>query len=137
MLGEAAQAEEVMNMLNPVNHALTPQQTAVYKGEAYVVAGDVYSCGDNAGRSGWTWYTGAAAWMYAVFLEDILGVKLQGDRLNFEPCLPPEWDKVTIELLYGQSSYRIELFNPEGRSTGVHSLLIDRKSTRLNSSHIL
>lgn len=127
MLGEAAQAEEVMNMLNPVNHALTPQQTAVYKGEAYVVAGDVYSCGDNAGRSGWTWYTGAAAWMYAVFLEDILGVKLQGDRLNFEPCLPPEWDKVTIELSYGQSSYRIELFNPEGRSTGVHSLLMDGK----------
>ena len=85
----------------------------------YVVAGDVYSCGSNAGRSGWTWYTGAAAWMYTVYLEDILGIKLQGGKLSFEPCLPPGWDKVSVELYHGESLYKIELFNPEGRGTGA------------------
>lgn len=128
MLGEADRAGEVLNMLNPVNHALTSQQASVYKGEPYVVAGDVYSCGSNAGRSGWTWYTGAAAWMYTVYLEDILGIKLQGGKLGFEPCLPPGWDKVSVELLHGESLYKIELFNPEGRGTGARSLLLDGKA---------
>ena len=33
-----------------------------YKAEPYVMAGDVYSNPDNAGRCGWSWYTGAASW---------------------------------------------------------------------------
>lgn len=126
--GEADKAGEIMSMLNPVNHASTFQQASVYKGEPYVAAGDVYSCGANTGRSGWTWYTGAAAWMYAVYLEDILGFKLHGDRLAFEPCLPPGWDKVSMEFLYGESVYKIDLFNPEGRDKGMHSLLLDGRA---------
>lgn len=125
MLGEADKAGEVMSMLNPVNHALTTQQACVYKGEPYVAAGDVYSCGENAGRCGWSWYTGAAAWMYAVFLEDILGIRVCGDKITFQPCLPPEWDRASVEYAYGQSVYKIEIFNPERRSTGVRSLLLD------------
>ena len=51
-------------MLNPINHARTPMETERYKVEPYVVAADVYSVAPHVGRGGWTWYTGAAGWMY-------------------------------------------------------------------------
>ena len=61
-------------MLNPINHARTPEDRERYKVEPYVVAADVYSHPLHLGRGGWTWYTGSAAWMYRVALEGILGL---------------------------------------------------------------
>src|SRR6185436_18022577 len=36
-LGEAARAWELLQLINPVNHAKTPEQTATYRVEPYVV----------------------------------------------------------------------------------------------------
>src|SRR5205823_10766732 len=63
-LGSGDEAIEVFHMLNPVNHSRTPEDTARYRLEPYVVAGDVYSRAPHAGRGGWSWYTGSSAWMY-------------------------------------------------------------------------
>ena len=53
-----------------------------YQAEPYVVAADVYAARDHVGRAGWTWYTGAAGWMYRIALEDILGLQVHGDTLS-------------------------------------------------------
>ena len=39
-----------------------------YKGEKYVMAGDVYTNADNVGRCGWSWYTGSASWYRKLLL---------------------------------------------------------------------
>ena len=49
---------------------------------ARAMAADVYSVAPHIGRGGWTWYTGAAGWMYRAGLEWILGFQLHGDRLR-------------------------------------------------------
>jgi cyclic beta-1,2-glucan synthetase len=64
-LGSGDEVAELFHMLNPINHARTSADVERYKAEPYVVAGDVYARAPHTGRGGWSWYTGAAAWMIA------------------------------------------------------------------------
>ncbi len=65
----------------------------------FVVAADLYSVAPHVGRAGWTWYTGAAGWLYRSGLESILGFLLQGDHLSLNPCIPTGWPGVDGEVL--------------------------------------
>jgi cellobiose phosphorylase len=91
-LGDNNRAWEILTMINPINHANYPEAMATYKVEPYVVAADVYAFAPHTGRGGWTWYTGAAGWMYRLIVEYLLGLKREGDKLFFAPCLPADWD---------------------------------------------
>ncbi len=91
LLGQRDRAVEILNMLNPIQHADTPEKVAKYRLEPYVVAADVYSQPPHVGRGGWSWYTGSAGWFYRVALETILGFELRGDRIRLEPRLPSDW----------------------------------------------
>src|SRR5205823_6277966 len=82
-LGDSARAWELTAMINPINHARTPMDTATYKVEPYVIAADVYALAPHVGRGGWTWYTGSAGWMYRLVVESLLGLTLEIDRLRF------------------------------------------------------
>jgi cellobiose phosphorylase len=106
-LGDGARAWELTAMINPVNHARTPQGVATYKVEPYVVAADVYALAPHTGRGGWTWYTGSAGWMYRLVLESIVGLTREADRLRFAPCLPPEWNKAALRYRYRETYYDI------------------------------
>ena len=66
-----------------------------YEAEPYVLAADVYA-GDEEGRAGWSWYTGAAGWYLRVALEELLGLRLRGGQLYLEPKLPPDWDTASV-----------------------------------------
>ena len=108
-LGDNARAWELTAMINPVNHARTVKDAAIYMVEPYVVAADVYALAPHTGRGGWTWYTGSAGWMYRLVLESLLGVNLEVDRLRFAPCLPPEWNEFTMRYRYRDTSYHISV----------------------------
>jgi cellobiose phosphorylase len=105
---------ELFSMINPVNHGNTRERIAVYKAEPYVVAADVYSIALHSGRSGWTWYTGSAGWMFRLILESLLGLKREADTLSFEPCIPNEWESFTIHYRYKETVYRIRFIQKPG-----------------------
>ena len=84
-------AGELFSILNPVNHTSTTAGLYRYKVEPYVMAGDVYAEPPHTGRGGWTWYTGAAGWMYQAGVERILGFQLRGTELLLDPCIPASW----------------------------------------------
>ncbi|MEX2547052.1 MAG: glucoamylase family protein, partial [Chloroflexota bacterium] len=90
-LGDGDKAAELFSMLNPINHASTRAGVQRYKVEPYVMAADVYSEPPHVGRGGWTWYTGAAGWMYQAGVEWILGFRLRGTTLLLDPCIPRAW----------------------------------------------
>ncbi len=108
-MGDGRVAVDLFGLLNPVNHALTGADAAHYRVEPYVVAADVYSVAPNDGRGGWTWYTGAAGWMYRAGVEHILGLRRAGDTMHMKPCLPADWPGVTIHLNLGEAQHRIEI----------------------------
>ena len=106
-LGDNQRAWELMTMINPVNHARTAQETAIYKVEPYVVAADVYALAPHTGRGGWTWYTGSAGWMYRLIVESLLGFRLDVDKLHCTPHLPSDWKAFKMHYRYGETSYHI------------------------------
>ena len=112
-LGDSARAWELMAMINPVNHARTPEGVATYMVEPYVAAADVYALAPHAGRGGWTWYTGSAGWMYRLVVESLLGLRLEVDRLFFAPCLPAEWSEFKVHYRYRETYYHITVRRPE------------------------
>jgi cellobiose phosphorylase len=90
---------------------------ATYKVEPYVVAADVYTNPQHAGRGGWTWYTGSAGWMYRLILESLLGIRLQVDRLVIQPLMPPEWDGFDVHYRWRDTVHRIRVVNQGGGNT--------------------
>jgi len=119
MLGDGDKAGELFSMLNPINHASTPEAVHRYKVEPYVVCADLYSTPPHVGRGGWTWYTGSAGWMYRAGLEWILGFRLQGAALLLDPCIPRTWPGFKIAFRYHSARYDIAVENPGGVSRGV------------------
>jgi cyclic beta-1,2-glucan synthetase len=119
MLGEGDKAGELFSILNPINHARTSDAIQRYKVEPYVACADVYSSPSHVGRGGWTWYTGAAGWMYRAGLESILGFRLQGAKLVLDPCIPTTWPSFGIQFRYHSARYNIRVENPHGVSRGI------------------
>jgi cyclic beta-1,2-glucan synthetase len=108
MLGEGERAYALLSKLMPIHHALTLRDVERYRVEPYVVAADVYS-GDHDGRGGWTWYTGAAGWMYRIAVEWILGVRVSGACLTIRPCVPSSWGVYSVRLRYKSATYDIRV----------------------------
>jgi cyclic beta-1,2-glucan synthetase len=108
-LDQPDRATELFHMLNPINHAGTQAQAMAYKVEPYVIAADVYSAKGHAGRGGWTWYTGSAAWMYRAGIEAVLGVTREGNRLRIRPRLPAGWDSYGVTVQFNSTRYELEI----------------------------
>jgi cyclic beta-1,2-glucan synthetase len=124
-LGEGDKAAKLFALLNPINNAGTRADVHRYKVEPYVVAADIYSKPPHAGRGGWTWYTGSAAWMQRAGIESILGLHLRGAFLHLEPCIPAGWRKYEMTLRHRSARYEILVENPDGVSRGVVSAQFD------------
>src|SRR4029453_7512713 len=122
MLGDGDKAAELFSILNPIHHANTRAATERYKVEPYVACADVYALAPHVGRGGWTWYTGAAGWLYRAGLESILGFRVQGATLVLDPCIPSTWPGFEIEFRHRSARYRITVENPHAVSRGVAQL---------------
>jgi cellobiose phosphorylase len=107
MMGDTERAWEFFAMLNPVHHGSTAEAIERYKVEPYVMCADIYGVSPHTGRGGWTWYTGAAGWMYRLTVETLLGLQLEVDHLRIAPCVPAEWDAYKIHYRYRDTVYHI------------------------------
>ena len=107
-----------------------PRRRCALQGGTVVIAADVYGAPPHTGRGGWTWYTGAAAWLYRVGLEAILGFRRRGDRLMIEPCVAPDWPRYEITYRYRSASYNIIVENAAGTGRGVRAVTVDGEIAR-------
>jgi cyclic beta-1,2-glucan synthetase len=90
-----------------------------------VLAADIYSEPPHVRRGGWTWYTGAAGWLYRAGLESILGLSRRGGMLHVAPCIPSHWTGFRIRYRFGSSEYEISVENPRAVAHGVASIDLD------------
>jgi cyclic beta-1,2-glucan synthetase len=110
MLERYDKAFELFSMLNPINHTLTFRDVQIFENEPYVMSADVYTASPHQGRGGWSWYTGAAGWMYQAGLEYILGIKLKGNQLSIQPCVPSDWPSFRVDYRYGKATYSLDVY---------------------------
>ena len=106
-LGNKKRAWELFSMLSPIHHGSQAADAELYKVEPYVVCADVYGAPPHTGRGGWTWYTGAAGWMYRLAVETLIGLRLEVDKLRLAPSIPDEWESYKIHYRYRETFYHI------------------------------
>lgn len=122
-LGAGAKAVDLFSMLNPIHHASTAAGVQRYKVEPYVVAADVYSVAPHVGRGGWTWYTGAAGWMYRAGVEGILGLRREGAWLIVAPSIPAAWPGFEATVHLGACHYDIRVETLAPGAVSAHAML--------------
>ena len=115
-LGWRDVARELWEMVCPIFRTETKAQALAYRGEPYVLAADIYTSPQQAGRAGWTWYTGSGAWLYHVLIQEYLGIKKEGKLLKVVPLLPEDWEGFSFTYRFGTSEYHVRV-HKGGRPT--------------------
>lgn len=136
MQNNPQQVWSLLPFLSPIHHSKTPGDVRRYKAEPYVIASDIYTAPPHTGRGGWTWYSGAAAWMYTLILESLIGLQLSGDIIWFEPCIPVTWESYQIDYRYQSTTYHIVVENSV-MGCGVKSVLVDGINQADKSVHLM
>jgi len=116
---------KIIDSVNPIKRSLDKEKVDLYRVEPYAVASDIYAKPVEAGRGGWTWYTGSAGVMYRAIFENILGIKIKADKMEIDPCIPKEWPEFSLKYTYKNTKYNIRVINNS-------SAFEDFPSSRLN-----
>ncbi|MEO7128092.1 MAG: hypothetical protein ABI040_04395 [Rhodoferax sp.] len=116
--------------LSPAHRSRHPTQGPVYGIEPYVVAGDVYSQPPYVGRGGWSWYTGAAAWLHRAAIESIFGLNQGAHELSLAPCLPRHWPQAELTLTRDGRTMRFVLLRVTAAAALVAAVKWDAKLLR-------
>jgi cyclic beta-1,2-glucan synthetase len=111
---EGGNAARLLQLMNPIELSRLPEDSARYRGEPYVVAADISAARGRVGQSGWTWYTGSAAWMYRIWIEEVLGLQVRGDRLTVDPSIPADWPGFEMSYRHGATVYEITVRRDAG-----------------------
>ncbi len=106
-IGEQDKAYEYFQLINPAEKCRDADKNRMYKGEPYVLAGDVYSNKLQYGRCGWSWYTGSAGWAYRLIFEEFFGIKIRNGKLQIQPKLPRKLNDSVVSLRFGKGEFMI------------------------------
>ena len=60
--------------------------------------------------------------MYRLIVESILGLKLEVDKLSFDPCLPEDWDGFKMRYRYRTTTYNVEVIKSATASVIIDGL---------------
>jgi len=98
----------------------------LHKTEPYVyaqmIAGkDAYKPGEAKN----SWLTGTASWNFYAITQYILGIRPDFDGLLIDPCIPTHWKGFKATRKFRGDTYRIEVLNPDGKSKGVKTVIVD------------
>jgi cyclic beta-1,2-glucan synthetase len=58
-------------------------------------------------------------------MESILGVRIAGGLLHFDPCIPKTWPGFDVTFRRGSTRFEIRVENPHGVAKGIASARID------------
>lgn len=123
--GKPDEAMKIFSMLNPITRAMDRGSAGHYRGEPYVVAGDIAAGEAHGGRSGWTWYTGSAAWTWRLAVEGILGLCLTDGKLHIAPHIPAGWTGYEARIRGAGGILNIRVENPDGIIASSAELFVD------------
>jgi cyclic beta-1,2-glucan synthetase len=110
-LNDPTSMMKIIDSVNPIKRSDDKIKASLYKVEPYVVASDIYAKPAEAGRGGWTWYTGSAGVMYKTILENILGLKIKADKMEINPCIPKTWTDFSLIYSHKKTKYNIQVLN--------------------------
>jgi len=124
-IGDGDRAWQIFDIINPIRRAATAEDAALYKREPFVLAGDVSATGEHHRQGGWSWYTGAAGWTWQLAVTGILGARLRGGEVQFQPCLPKSWGGAELMINSPRGSLAVVIDDPSHVGTGAVRVSVD------------
>ena len=133
-MGDGNAAVHLLKMMNPVELTRARKMSRAIGANPTSWRPTFRSAEGKIGRSGWTWYTGSAGWMYRIWIEEVLGFQLRGDVLTLKPVIPDDWPGFEMTYRYRSSTYEIAVLRHERSSPTTLELdgqLVDDSFVRL------
>ena len=123
-------AWELCRALNPIHHTDEQGRLAEYRGEPYAMAEKVYANPPHAGRAYGPPSAEAAAMMYLLIVEELLGLEKQADAVLLHPAAPDDWEDFSVTIRAGASIWHVQLgawdaLSIDGESAGEAVRLTD------------
>ncbi len=63
--------------------------------------------------------------MYQAGIQSILGFQKQGSNLVINPCIPKRWQQFSIQYIFEETIYDIQVKNPDAISQGKVKIKIN------------
>lgn len=126
-LAQLKRPQDAMRLFDKLNPILqTEADVDRYSAEPYVLPGNIDGKDSPYyGRAGWTWYTGSTGWLYTIVHEWICGVRPVPEGLLLDPCIPSDWEQVTVKRKFRGASYDITIENPDRHSGGIREISVN------------
>jgi cyclic beta-1,2-glucan synthetase len=125
--GNGDRAYEIFDLINPIRRTTARADADLYRGEPYVLAGDIRAAGPGTGVAGWTWYTGAAGWTWQLAIEGILGITLRNGSVRIRPRLPKGWGSAEVRVKGADGLLIITIEDPGRLGTGTVEISVGGK----------
>lgn len=125
MLGNADRAWKYYNDILP-HHCIQKVGLETYRSEPYAWVSNIV--GEENPKHGWgnvSHITGTAPWMVIAAERYLLGIRSELDGLTIDPCIPKDWDEITVNREYQGKTIFITIKNPKGINKGVKRLKVD------------
>jgi cellobiose phosphorylase len=120
MIEDHRLAGSLFRMLNPIHITSARKDALRYEKEPYVMAADIMATkGHDMGRGGWSWYTGAAGWMYQGLVKFFLGIAKENGKLTIKPSIPGDFGDYTVWYGFKTASYEIKVADRRNTSSGA------------------
>ncbi len=128
-LGERELAYQTYRNLSPVIAGLNPDR---FKSEPYVISANIDGPDSPYyGRGSWSWYTGSAAWLFIILLNELLGIKPDWSGIKIDPRIPSHWQSLNIIRYFRNSILNINIRN-KGKAEKIYKILVNGKVFKTN-----
>lgn len=120
-------AWELLRALNPLHHTDDPLRTEIYRAAPWYLPGGLLASPASAGAACGTPSAREAAWLWAIAVKELLGVKRRGEQLTLQPRLPSDWAGYDLHLRLGQAAWNLHVDKRGEGSTLDGAPLAERK----------
>lgn len=123
MLGNGNRAYQYYNQINPASKNDSIDR---FECEPYCYPQNIL--GDEHPQFGLarnSWLSGTSSWTYQAATKFIIGIKPLHNGLEINPCIPENWNGFTAQRVFRNSTYHIEVKNPNHISKGIKSVKVD------------
>ena len=135
MIGRGDQAYEYYTKIAP---SFLEDISELHKVEPYVYCQMI--AGKEAFKPGEaknSWLSGTASWNFYAITQYILGIKPDYFGLLINPCIPNSWSGFKMKRIFRDTTYNIEVKNPNNVSKGVKEVYVNGEKINSNIIPIL
>lgn len=79
------------------------------------------------GRARHPFMTGSGGWAYFSATRYMMGIRPQFDTLVIDPCVPADWKEFSMNRVWRDADFKIEVVNPDAVMKGVKEIYLDGK----------